>query len=303
MTEARRNALAGLLGHPRLHILRTRVQRSECSFISNLYDVTFTFSNGETALAWLAMPDGAGPFPAVLYCHAHGNRYTLGRDELIHGRSSLQGAFGPALASRGFAALCLEMPCFGARQVPDESTRSKAGLWRGQPIFGMMLAELAAALDWLAARPSIDATRIATLGFSMGATQSFWLAALHPRIAAAAHLCCFADLGTLVARGGHDLHGPYMTVPGLLPRFRTGEIAGLIAPRPQFVASGAQDPLTPPEALALGMADLTAAYAATPDSLRHHAEADSGHVETPAMRRAVLAFLAAALGHGAAVAE
>ena len=65
----------------------------------------------------------------------------------------------------------------------------------------------------------------------MGATLAFWLAALDPRMKAVAHLCCFADLETLVASGAHDLHGLYMTVPGLLAVARTGEIAGLIAPR------------------------------------------------------------------------
>ena len=31
-------------------------------------------------------PDGAGPFPAVLYCHAHGGNYDLGRRELTEKR-------------------------------------------------------------------------------------------------------------------------------------------------------------------------------------------------------------------------
>ena len=113
-----------------------------------------------------------------------------------------------------------------------------------------------------------------------------------------AHLCCFADFAPLVASGAHDRHGIYLTVPGLLGVASNGEIAGLIAPRPQFVGLGDADPLTPPEAVAPALASLGAAYAAAgaEAALRVHLEPGVGHQETPAMRRAVMAFLRDTLG-------
>ena len=105
----------------------------------------------------------------------------------------------------------------------------------GRSLAGQMLGELASALDWLAAGPGTDPARIGVFGLSMGATLGYWLGAVEPRVAAVAHLCCFADFGPLVASGAHDLHGIYLTVPGLLAMASNGEIAGLIAPRPQFV--------------------------------------------------------------------
>ncbi len=127
----------------------------------------------------------------------------------------------------------------------------------------------------------------------MGATLAFWLAALDPRIKAVAHLCCFADLQHLVETGAHDLHGIYLTVPGLVGRVRTGEIAGLVAPRPQLIAVGLLDPLTPPAAVEQGLADARHAYAAAarPAALETHVSPTTGHTETPAMRSAVLNFL------------
>ena len=72
--------------------------------------------------------------------------------------------------------------------------------------------------------------------------------ALEPRVAAVVQLCMLADIAPLIAAGVHDRHGAYLTVPGLLPRAEIGDVAGLIAPHPQFVGHGGQDPLTPPAA-------------------------------------------------------
>ncbi|MCB1493693.1 MAG: prolyl oligopeptidase family serine peptidase [Rhodobiaceae bacterium] len=237
----------------------------------------------------------AVPLPGILYCHAHGGRYDIGRRELLHGRDALiDPPYGPLLAARGFVVLCLDMAGFGDRQAEGtESALSKAALWNGQPLFGLMLADLSAGLDALAARPDVDPDRIAAFGISMGATHAYWLAALDDRVAAVAHLCAFSDIAGLIAAGGHDRHGHYMTVPGLLRQGDMGDVAALIAPRPHLVASGALDALTPPEALEPALARLRAAYCAAGarDRLLVFTSPDTGHAETPAMRAAVLAFL------------
>jgi len=131
----------------------------------------------------------------------------------------------------------------------------------------------------------------------MGATLGYWLAAVDTRIAALAQLCCFADIGALIDAGAHDLHGIYMTVPGLLDIASSGEIAGLVAPRPQLVCIGDLDPLTPPVAVDKGLAQASAAYAqvGAAAALSVHREAATGHQESPAMRVAVLDFFRQAL--------
>jgi dienelactone hydrolase len=228
----------------------------------------------------------------VLYCHAHGNRYETGAAELTHGRPALHAPYGPALAELGIASLSIDLAPFGARQHQgSEGALAKAGLWQGRPMMGRMLAELAAAFAWLAARPEIDAGRIATLGLSMGGTHAYWLAALEPRVAACAHLCVFADIAPLIASGAHDLHGPYLSVPGLLAEGDMGDVAALVAPRPQYVAVGAADPLTPKPARDSGLARLRAGYADCPDRLELRIAPGTGHVETAQMRADTLAFL------------
>ena len=211
----------------------------------------------------LCRPDGPGPFPTILYCHAHGNRYDIGRRELLEGRPALRDPpYGPLLAARGYLVVCIDVAGFGDRQKDGtESALAKAALWRGRTLFGGMLADLSAALDYLCQRSDVDSARIATLGISMGATHAYWLAALDKRIAAAAHLCVFSNIGGLIETGRHDLHGIYMTVPGLLDHCDMADVAALVAPRPQLVGVGATDPLTPPEALEPALATLRRAYA------------------------------------------
>jgi dienelactone hydrolase len=232
------------------------------------------------------------PGPAILYAHAHGARYDIGASELIDGRPALLNAPGPVLAREGYATLCIDMPTFGERADITESAATKAALWHGQTLFGQMLGEQAAALTWLAARADVDPTRIGMTGISMGATLTYFLAAIDPRITAAAHLCCYADFATLIETGAHDLHGHYLTIPGLLAETSTGEIAGLIAPRPQLICAGLDDPLTPPSAIRHAFRETAAAYeaAGAHQRLALLEEEGIGHRETETMHKEVLAF-------------
>lgn len=244
--------------------------------------------------ALFCRPAGSEPCPVVLYCHAHGHNYQIGKRELLDGRPALpEGAYGKVLARRGIATLAIDLPCFGDRQIPDESSLTKALLWHGDTLFGLMLRELASALDYLQTRPDVDDSRMAAYGISMGATLSWWLAALDERVKAVAEVCCLADLDTLVELGAHDAHGIYMMVPGLLNRFRTADIASLVVPRAHLCAVGDRDPLTPPLAISRCADQLQHCYeqAGAITGWRLLVEQGSGHVETARMRHAVLDFL------------
>ncbi len=256
-----------------------------------LEDILFETASGEKIPALFHRP-ATGAAPAVLYCHAHGNRYEMGRDELVKGRSSLQGPFGPALKDIGVASLCLDMPCFGGRQHKSESELSKALLWRGKTLFGQMLSELSNAVSFLTEHPSIDAARIGALGFSMGSTHAWWMAALDQRIRAASALCSFADLDRLIETGAHDKHGIYMTVPGLTAQYRSGQIAALAAPRALQIGVGLQDWSTPKDVFEVGKRDLDNGYdaAGVPAMLEYFIDPELDHRESPEMRNAVLEF-------------
>jgi dienelactone hydrolase len=274
--------------HP-LALRSRRIERRE-NFI--LEELEFATGQGERVRGFLTRPSHDRPVPAILCIHAHGFVYEIGAGELLDGRPSLQSPPGTAFAMLGFAALMIDMPAFGVRADRSESARTKAALWRGRSLAGQMVGEQASALAWLASRDDVFADRIGVYGLSMGATLGYWLAAVEPRVAAVAHLCCYADFASLIETGAHDLHGIYLTVPGLLDIASNGEIAGRIAPRPQFIGIGDLDPLTPSAAVDLALSRTRAAYdrTGTGDRLLLHREPDSGHVETPAMRAAVAEF-------------
>ena len=247
---------------------------------------------GETVRGILTRPVGEGCWPGILCIHAHGGRYDIGADEMLYGRKALLGPLGPVFAKAGYVSVMIDMPAFGVRANPDESARAKARLWLGKSLAGQMLGEQHAALAWLSQRSDVKAGQVGVFGISMGATLGYWLAAVETGIACAAHLCCYADFGELVRTGAHDLHGIYLTIPGLLAVAPNGAIAGCIAPRPQLIGIGDLDPLTPPQAVDLALMQTRQSYreCGADGRLLLVREANSGHVETPAMRQAVMAF-------------
>ena len=237
-------------------------------------------------------PPGEGPHPAVLYCHAHGGEYSLGRREVTEGARWLASPPAKDLLGAGFAVVCIDMPGFGSRvSEGTESALTKAAFWQGKPLFGQMIKEQLAVFNWLASQPNIKRDCIITLGTSMGAALAMWVAALEPRVAASVQFCMLADIAPMIEDGTHDKHGFYLTVPGLLEVAETGDIAGLIAPRPLFIGYGAKDHLTPQKALQSALNRVQTAYAASPN-LQIYLSPDTGHIETQNMRCAALKFLA-----------
>ena len=236
-------------------------------------------------------PDG--PWPAVLYNHAHGGAYDVGKDELIDGSKYLQDPpYAQALAERGLCALCIDTWAFGERAGQKESEIFKEMLWRGRVMWGMMVYDSLRALDYLAGRPDVRADSIATLGLSMGSTMAWWTAALDERVKVTIDICCLTEFEDLVERRGLDGHGIYYYVPHLLNHFTCGEINALIAPRPHLGLAGNADLLTPPAGLDKIDAHLKAAYAeaGAPKAWRL-SRYECGHMETAAMRAEALAWL------------
>lgn len=244
----------------------------------------------------LTRPIAPGRYPAILYGHSHGGRYEIGAEELLAGRDYLLDPLGPVFARQGYVTLCIDMPIFGLRATETESARAKALLWYDRALICEMLADHQAALTYLISREDVDHTRVGAFGMSMGCFLSYWLAAVDERITAVAHLCCFADLRSMIRSGAHDGHGFYLVVPGLLDEADAGAIGALIAPRPQLVCIGEADRLTPMDAFELAWHEMSISYAGY-GTLELVREPGVGHQETPRMREAVLDFFARTLKH------
>ena len=235
--------------------------------------------------------------PAILYNHAHGGDYSLGKDELITGRDCLQRIpYAAELTARGHVVLAIDHWNFGERRGRTESELFKEMLWRGKVLWGHMVYDSLRALDYLASRQDVDRKRLATLGMSMGSTMAWWVGALDTRVKVVVDLCCLTDFSALVETRGLDGHGVYYFVPGLLRQFSTAGINALIAPRAHLSLAGNLDPLTPPSGLDRIDREMKQIYAArgAPGSWSL-VRSETGHVETARMRVEVLRFLDAKL--------
>ena len=96
----------------------------------------------------------SGRIPCLLYNHAHGGDYQLGKDELLLGRKELSTPpYAQALTSHGWAALCIDAWCFGERHGRTETETFKEMLWKGQVLWGQMVYDSLRALDYLVIAP------------------------------------------------------------------------------------------------------------------------------------------------------
>ncbi len=138
---------------------------------------------------------GPGPFPAVLGTAGHS---VAGKAEDLYQRVWI------SLARRGFVVLAYDPPGQGERlEYLDAATgKSRAGVGTGEHstvgpqclLTGTNLARFfiwdgIRGVDYLLTRREVDGKRIAVAGNSGGGTQSSYLAAFEPRLAAAAPSC------------------------------------------------------------------------------------------------------------------
>ena len=294
--EARREELYSLLGdlparHRPISARCVSVEKGEQYILEKL---VLDLNGIEDVPAYLVKPMNAqGRLPTVLYNHSHGGNYHVGKDELLMGAEYMQSPpYGEALAAAGYAALCIDAWAFGERRTRAESECFKEMLWQGRVMWGMMVYDSLQALDYLVSRPDVDASRIATLGMSMGSTMAWWVAALDTRVKVCVDICCLTDFQALIEARGLDAHGIYYYVPRLLKQFTTAQINALIAPRPHLALAGNLDALTPAAGLDRVDAELRAVYESqgAPDAwqLKRY---DVAHQETAEMRAETLRCL------------
>jgi hypothetical protein len=232
----------------------------------------------------------------LLYIHAHGGTYQLGKEELLKGREVLP-AYAPVCAELGLVTLAIDSWCFSERKHAEnggqgESDAFKRMLWRGQVLWGMMMFDEVQAVSYLASRPEVDPQRIGAFGLSMGSTKAWWLAALDPRVKLCIDLCCLTDFEELIKINHLKGHGIYYYVPSLLKHFQTHQINELIVPRAHMSLNGRRDLLTPPAGVERVRDHLLPLYERYGRREDCRIELfDCGHEETPEMRKLVIEWL------------
>ncbi len=131
-----------------------------------VHDVSYASPKGGRVTAFLVLPPGKRPFPAVIYAHGSGgSRYDLVVDATW-------------LAARGAIGLTVDDPFARNRSLERASTaRQNAALVQD-------VIDLRRAVDLLLSRRDVDPQRIAFVGFSQGARVGAVVAGEESRIRA-----------------------------------------------------------------------------------------------------------------------
>jgi cephalosporin-C deacetylase-like acetyl esterase len=233
-------------------------------------------------------PATAGPAPAVV--HQPGHWMENGKLEPDLQRTNAR------LARAGVGVLSYDTLGQGERRIGWHQHGQLGTLLVGFTTLAVMVAELQAALDVLAAQAGVDAERLGLVGASGGAWVGLMAAALDPRVQAAAIVCIVnTHRGQIRAARGTGWDGAVdlcNQLPGLCALGAISEIMALAAPRALLQVNAIDDPPFPIGGARRVAAELRELYAAAgaPDAF-DYVEVSGGHGLRPEARAFTVEWL------------
>lgn len=207
-----------------------RVQRAGY----HIRKITYQSRPGFRVTANLYIPEGPGPFPAVVNVHGHDARGKMG-DSITR--------CCDILTSDGF--ICLAIDAFGSGErgtTHGEFEYHGAGLGSmlfnlGESLLGMQVCDNMRGVDLLQSLDFVDSDRIGVTGSSGGGNQTMWLAALDDRIKAAVPV---VSVGTFEAYVG-ERNCVCEVLPGGLRFMEEWAALGLVAPNALLILNALRD--------------------------------------------------------------
>ena len=219
--------------------------------------------------AYMLIPDGRGPFPAVNVLHDHGAHLFIGKEKVVRPLAcedstvikdadewlaGYEGQYlGDYLAQQGYVVLATDAPMWGERGQQEGPRRDRYDMIAGNMMmYGIDLSAYMtyddiAATEWLAQQPEVDAARIGCAGWSMGAYRAWMLAALSDRIKASASICWMVTTDEQLSfKYKRTENGGFANcLPGLRRWLDYPHIASIACPKAMLFINGSQDKLFP----------------------------------------------------------
>lgn len=199
--------------------------------IRNIY---FQTRPGVYATANVYIPDGKGPFPAVVNMHGHWKDGRMG--ETVRGVSQ-------TLAMNGY--VCLSADAWGAGErttVAGVAEYHGANLGAslmntGNTLLGMQLTDNMRGVDLLCSMPEVDKERIGATGASGGGNQTMWLTAMDERIKASVPVVSVGTFESYILNSNCVCE----LLPGGLTYTEEAGVLSLVAPRALKICNALND--------------------------------------------------------------
>ena len=223
-----------------------------------------------TVPAYLLIPDGKGPFPAVNALHDHGAHLFIGKEKMIRplacedslvkvdaeqwAQQLYEGRFvGDYLARHGYVVFSADAPMWGERGQQEGPKRERYDMIAGNMMmYGIDLSAYMtyddiSGTEFLATLPEVDATRIGCMGCSMGAYRAWMLSALSNRIKAGAAVCWMVTTDEQMSfKYSRTENGGFANCfPGLRRWLDYPHVASIACPKAMLFINGSQDKLFP----------------------------------------------------------
>ena len=222
-----------------------------------------------TVPAYVLIPDGKGPFPAINVLHDHGGHFFIGKEKCIRPLACEDSTvikdakewakgyegqfFGDYLAQHGYVVFSADAPMWGERGLKEGMKRNLYDMIAGNMMmYGIDLSAYMtyddiAGTEYLATMPEVDARRIGCTGWSMGGYRTWMLAALSDRIKAGAAVCWMVTTDEQLSfKYKRTENGGFANcLPGLRQWLDYPHIASIACPKPMLFINGSQDKLFP----------------------------------------------------------
>jgi dienelactone hydrolase len=222
-----------------------------------------------TVPAYVLIPDGKGPFPAINVLHDHGAHLFIGKEKVIRplacedstvikdAEDWLKGYegqyFGDYLAKNGYVVFSADAPMWGERGQMEGPRRDRYDMIAGNMMmYGIDLSawmtyDDIAGTAFLASMPEVDSSRIGCTGWSMGAYRAWMLSALSDDIKASASVCWMVTTDEQMSfKYSRTENGGFANCfPGLRRWMDYPHVASIACPKPMLFINGSQDKLFP----------------------------------------------------------
>lgn len=234
--------------------------------------IRFNLSEWSRIPAYLLVPEGKGPFPAIVLLHDHGAHFSIGKEKMVRpfhvapevmedadqwASQCYDGQYvGDYLARHGYVVLAVDALFWGERGRKEgtsydaQQALASNFLQMGASWGAFINVDDMRSTEFLASLPFVDKERVGSLGFSMGAYRSWMLAALTDVVRASASVCWMNTTEHLMTLTNNQNKGGSayaMLIPALRRYLDYPHVASIACPKPTLFFNGTQDKLFPIE--------------------------------------------------------